>query len=211
MTIRDSVPTPRLAGWLVQLFAPCDQAESILGDLHEEFLQVRSNAGAKAARRWYSKQMRRTVAHLFFVGLRTSVLTWAAVVGGLLLLRLTHSAPDWVLSEVTDKYLAYWSNHFAAYLWLLRVMWPAHLAASVFTGCMVAVVAKEREMVATLTLGLILCAMALVASLSIATVTGHFLSFWSLATAFSDPVAISLGGIIVRQHRFAAVTRPHPN
>jgi hypothetical protein len=201
--MRDSVPTARLAEWLVNLFAPMDEAESIVGDLQEEFLQVRSTAGVRAARRWYSRQMRKTVSHLFLSGLRTSPLTWAAVIGGLLLLRLTHSAPDWLLSGLTDKYLTYWSNHFAAYLWLLRVMWPAYLAASLFTGCMVALVAKGREMVATLTLGLILCAMAVVASVSAATATGHFLSFWSFATAFSDPVAIILGGIIVWRHRSA--------
>jgi hypothetical protein len=211
MKTRDSIPTARLAEWLLNLFAPLDEAESILGDLQEEFVQVRSNAGVKPARRWYRRQMRKTVAHLFLSGLRTSPLTWATVIGGLLLLRLTHSAPDWLLSELTDKYLAYWSRHFAAYLWLLRVIWPAYLAASLFTGCMVALFAKGREMVATSTLGLILCVMMVVASVYLATSTGHFFSFWSLATAFSDPVAIILGGIIVRQHRFAAVTRLHHN
>jgi hypothetical protein len=211
MSMRDSLPTARLAEWLVNLFAPFDEAESILGDLQEEFSQIRSSAGVGSARRWYSRQMRKTVAHLFFSSLRTSPSTWAAVIGGLLLLRLTHSAPDWLLSELTDKYLTYWSNHFAAYLWLLRVIWIAYLAASLFTGCMVAILARGREMVATSTLGLILFAMAVVASLSIATATGHFLSFWGLATAFGDPVAIILGGIIVRQHRSAAAIRLRPN
>jgi hypothetical protein len=211
MTNHDSVPTPRLAQWMINLFALRDEAESILGDLQEEFLQVRSSAGLKAARHWYRRQMRKTIAHLFLSGLRTSPLTWAAVIGGLLLLRLAHSAPDWLLSELTDKYLFYWSNHFAAYRWLLRVMWPAYLAASLFTGCMVALLAKGREMVATSTLSLILCAMVFVASVSQATSTGNFLSLWSVATGLSDPVAIILGGIIVRQHRFATAIRLRTN
>jgi hypothetical protein len=210
MTVHDSIPTPWLTEWLVNLFAPCDEADSILGDLQEEFSQIRSSAGVGAARRWYSRQTRRTVAHLFFSSLRTSPLTWAAVIGGLLLLRLTHSAPDWLLSQLTDRYLAYWSNHFAAYVWLLRAMWIEYLAASLFTGCMVALVAKGREMVATSTLGLILCMMVVVASVSLATSTRNLLSFWSVTTGLSDPVAIILGGIIVRQHRFAAVTRLRP-
>jgi hypothetical protein len=207
MTIRDSVPTSRLSEWLVNLFSPPDEAESILGDLQEEFLQIRSCAGIEIARRWYSRQIRKTIVHLFFSGLRTSPLTWAAVVGGLLLLRLTHTAPDWLLSELTDKYLTYWSNHFAAYLWLLRAMWIEYLTTSLFTGCVIALFAKGREIVAVSTVGLILCALAVIGSVSMAAVTGHFLSFWSVITALSDPAAIILGGVIVRRHRSAAVAR----
>lgn len=35
----------RLAAWLVELFASAEQAESILGDLHEEFSDVASKSG----------------------------------------------------------------------------------------------------------------------------------------------------------------------
>jgi hypothetical protein len=31
---------PRLVAWLVELFASTNQSESILGDLHEEFLDI---------------------------------------------------------------------------------------------------------------------------------------------------------------------------
>jgi hypothetical protein len=206
MTSADSSLTPQLAEWLISLFVSVEEAESILGDLQEEFLQIRSKAGARAARRWYSRQMRRTVAHLFLSGLRTSPLTWAAVIGGLFLLRFTHSAPDWLLSQLTDKYLTYWSNHFAAYLWLLKVMWIEYLATSLFTGCMVALLAKGREVVATSTLGLILGGMALV-SVTVVAATGHFVSFWGLIMTFIDGVALVFGGVIVRRHRSAAAIR----
>jgi hypothetical protein len=35
---------PHLATWLVELFASVGQAESILGDLHEEFSEIASRA-----------------------------------------------------------------------------------------------------------------------------------------------------------------------
>ncbi len=36
---------PRIASWLVELFASAEQAESILGDLSEEFSDLASRSG----------------------------------------------------------------------------------------------------------------------------------------------------------------------
>jgi hypothetical protein len=157
----DFVQPPRVATWLVNLFTPTEEAESILGDLLEEYSHLASKSGVAFARSWYWRQTVKTIAHL--IGTGFTVAPWstaAAVVGGFLLHRFFSGLPDNVLSAVTDRYLVYWSNHFEAYrFWATDGMLIAHLTASMFVGCMVALAAKGREMVATMTLGFIHCAM----------------------------------------------------
>jgi hypothetical protein len=203
-----SVHPPRIATWLVSLFAPTgEEAESILGDLQEEFPQLASKSGIPFARKWYWRQTMKTIAHLFGAGFRDA--PWsvaAAVVGGFLLLRFVTGLPDKLLSAVTDRYLAFWSTHFKAYIWMLNGMGIAHLTAVTFAGCVVALVAKGREMVATITLALVICALHGSALVWIGMHQPIDVAWilWSCA----DPLAIVLGGAIVRSHRSAAKTLP---
>jgi hypothetical protein len=102
----------------------------------------------------------------------------------------------------------YWSNHFHAYLWVLKGLWIEYLMGSLFTGCVIALVAKRREMAATMTLAIILSAMAVVGTVWAATITGDASYLWNLSRQFADPFAIVVGGVIVRSRRSAAITRP---
>ena len=200
---------PRLAAWLVNLFAPADQAESILGDLHEEFSQIGSKSGAAAARDWYWRQSLRTMANLASGGFRGAPWTTSgAVIGGFLLLRFAHWLPGKLLNAVTDRNLMYWSNHFHAYLWVLKAQFPEYLLTTLLTGCIVALIAKKREMIATMALGIILCAMILFGYLSALAKTGDTYYLGSMPWAFSDPLAIILGGMLVRRLRFHVTTLP---
>jgi hypothetical protein len=77
---------PRIASWLVELFAPTEHAESILGDLLEEFSDLASKSGLASAHRWYWRQSAKTIVHLFGTGLR--IAPWSIVgivLGGFLL------------------------------------------------------------------------------------------------------------------------------
>lgn len=198
---------PFLAAWTVNLFAPAEQTESILGDLQEEFSQVASKSGRGIARRWYWRQSWRTIAHLAGSGLRGAPWsTAAAVLVGFLLLRFAHGLPGKILTVVTDKYLIYWSNHFQAYLWVLRALPIEYLMGSALVGCIVALAAKGREMVTTMTLGLVLFAMAVVGTLWAVTVTGDPSYLWNLTWQLNDPIAIVMGAMIVRMRRAAATT-----
>ena len=199
---------PRLAVWAVNLFAPADQAESILGDLHEEFLQVGSKSGVDVARSWYWRQSLRTIAQLAGAGFRGAPWsTAAAVIAGFLLLRFVHGLPDKLLTVVTDKYVMYWSNHFQAYLWVLKGLPIEYLLGSLFSGCVVGLAAKGREMVATITLALILCAMSAAGTVWLVAHTGDASFLWNLPWFFTDPVAIVMGGVISRKLRSNAATR----
>src|SRR5215510_5219875 len=81
--MRHAPPTPRpprLAAWLVSLFGSSEQAESILGDLSEEFLDIVSKSGIAFARRWYWRQSLKTIAHLAGSSFRTAPWLLAGVV-----------------------------------------------------------------------------------------------------------------------------------
>jgi len=211
MSRASSIQPPRIAAWLVGLFTPDQETECIPGDLLEEFSYLVSNSGGPFARRWYWRQTVTTIAHLFATGFRIAPWsTGAAVVGGYLLGGFVHGLPDKVLSAVTDRYLGYWSHHFKAYMfWASDGMWAAHLILSVFVGCMVALAAKGREMVATMTLAIVFYTMVGV---------GYFASVgkhWPLDLTLSwmlfqcsGPFAIMVGGVLVRTFRSAARARP---
>ena len=203
----DFVRPPRIASWLVNLFTPAEETESILGDLHEEFSQLASKSGVAVARSWYWRQTVKTVAHLVGNGFRVAPWsTTAAVVGGFLLMRFVSGLPGKLLSAVTDRYLMFWSTHFQAYLWVLNGMAIAHFTLSMFVGCMVALAAKGREMVAAMTLALVHCALIGAALVWVAMRQPVDVA-WILWSCF-DPFAIVVGGAIVRTRRSAAKTVP---
>ncbi len=209
MTFRfHSQRPPHLAEMAVNLFAPAEQAESILGDLREEFSQVGSKSGREIARRWYWRQSLLTIVQLAGSGFRSEPWSTAAVlIAGFLLLRTVHRLPGLALDVLTDRYLMYWSNHFHAYLWLLKGLWLEYLMGSLFTGCVIALVAKRREMAATMTLALILSAMAIVGTVWAVVITADTSYLWNLPWSFADPFTIVVGGVIVRMHRSSAKTQ----
>ena len=200
------VRPPRISTWLVKLFASTEE-ESILGDLLEEYSDLASKSGIVFARRWYWRQAVKTIAHLVRIGFRGAPWsTTAAVIGGFLLHRFVSGLPDKLLSAVTDRYLAFWSTHFKAYIWMLNGMPIEHLIGSMFVGCVVALAAKGREMIATMTLALVFCTLIGAAVVWVAAHRPMDVAWmlWSCA----DPVAIVVGGAIVRMRRSAAATLP---
>ena len=203
------VQPPRIAVWFVNLFTPAEEAEAILGDLVEEYSHLASKSGVAFARSWYWRQTFKTIVHLVGTGFRVAPWsTTAGVVGGFLLLRFVSGLPDKLLSAVTDRYLVFWSTHFKAYIWLLNGMLIEHYIALMFVGCVVALVAKGREMVATMTLSLVLGALGVVASLVIVAKTGDDWLLSRLPWHFADSFAIVVGGAIVRTRRSAPTNRP---
>ncbi len=205
------IQPPQLAVWLINLFASAEEAESILGDLLEEFSHFASESGPAFAGRWYWRQAVRTVVHLAGSGRRGAPwTTLAAIVGGYLLALLVYTLPDKVLDVVTFRYLHYWSHHFAAYMFCATDgMMIAHLALSLFVGSTVALAAKEREMVATVALGLVFFVLASVAYLMPVMVRAGGVSFpGMLGLQCADSLAMVAGGAFVRSRRQATASLP---
>ena len=193
---------PRVAVWLVNLFTPAREAESILGDLLEEFSQVASKSGVTAARRWYWRQTVKTIPHFFGAGLRVAPWSTAvAVMAGFLLLRLISGLPERAIFAVLLRYRVF-DHHFNVYLFFATYgIAIGHVISSLLAGYVVGFAAKGREMVATTTLALIFGAM-FGAAILVLLARGHEL-FWlgMLPWNFADWFAIVIGGAIVRTRR----------
>jgi hypothetical protein len=199
------VQPPRFAVWLLTLFALDTAAESILGDLLEEFTLLASKSGVPFACRWYWRQTLKTILQLAVLGFRTAPwLTAAAVVAGFFLRRVVARLVEPAIFAVIEKYQIP-ERHFSAYVFLASTgIDTGHLITFLFVGFMVALVAKGREMVATTTLGLIFGAMVVVALPAMVT---HGIPLSRLMWNFSDSLAIVIAGAIVRTHRLAAAAR----
>ena len=194
-----SVQPPRIAMWLVNLFAIAEDTDAILGDLLEEFSHLAAKSGTALARGWYWRQTLKTIAHLVCSAYRVAPWsTSAAVAGGFLLRGLVARLPGLAIFAVLEKYHIP-ENHFSAYVFFATTGIDIGQAITfLFVGWVVALGAKEREMAATMTLGLIFAAMAVVGSVANVTRTGDYALLWGLAWYFTDSFAIILGGAIVR-------------
>jgi hypothetical protein len=203
------VQPPRIAVWLVNLFTRAEEAESILGDLLEEYFHLASKSGVAFARSWYWRQTVKTIAHLVGSAFRGAPWsTAAAVVGGFLLLRFVSGLPERAIFAVLRRYRVF-DYHFNAYVFFATDgIAIGHVIAAMFVGCIVALAAKGREMVATMTLGLILGAMAGAASLVLVARGRDPFPPWMLPWYFADWFAIVIGGAIIRTRRSAATTLP---
>lgn len=212
------VRPPRIAAWLVDLFASSEQAESIAGDLLEEFSQLASQSGAASARRWYWRQGVKTIAHLIATGFRVAPWSIAcAVLGGYVLRWFGASFPERAIvavlafrrHHVTPYYT--WQQVQAYMFWLNNGILIVHLLMSLFIGCTVAAAAKGREMAATMTLGLVSPVITSVLFLLLDTryvpPNPTFLSRIAVLQIDSC-IMIVIGGVIVRESRSAMSRRP---
>ena len=210
---RDVVQPPRIAVWLVTLFTPAGDAESIPGDLLEEFSDLASKSGVAFARRWYWRQTVKTIAHLVSAGFRTAPWTiTAAVVGGFLLRwfvsRLSDPAIKGAIDAVLDRYRVYQHDPHAYIFWLTNSMLIIRLIVNTLVGGFVAMAAKGREMTATVMLGLVGDVLAIHATFLTVSKTGDRGVLWTLLHTFAFSIAIVVAGAIVRTRRSAGRTRP---
>jgi hypothetical protein len=204
------VQPPRVAVGLIRLFTLSEEAESILGDLLEEFSALASRSGVSSARNWYWRQTIKTVPCLAGLGFRTAPwMTVAAVTGGFLLRKLVGPRVGSATFAVLERYQGFFEHHLRAYLWFASTgLDIEHLITFLLIGFIVALAAKEREIVTTAMLALIFGGMALAGSIYAAIRTGNDTLLWRLTWYFADSFVIVLAGAIVRMHRLAGKSRP---
>jgi hypothetical protein len=201
------VQPPHIANWLVNLFAAAEEAESITGDLLEEYSQLAPKSGVAFARRWYWRQTAKTIAHLITKELQNAPWSMTAVVvGGFFLRQFTFGLPERAIFSVLKRYSVF-DHHFSAYVFFASTgIEIGRLVVSMLVGCVVAWAAKGREMVATIVLGLFLGALCGV-SFMVLLAWSRLPFLETLPWQFAEWVAIVLGGVMVRIRRSAATTR----
>lgn len=204
------VGPPRFAEWLLTLFALDDQAEPILGDLLEEFNLRASKSGGPFARRWYWRQTFKTVLQLAILGFRTAPwLTTAAVAGGFFLRKLVAPWVEPPIFAVLEKYQVY-EHHFNVYMFFASTgIDIGHLITFLLIGFVVAFMAKGREMVATISLGLFWAALTVVSFPAVVMRIGYGTALSREMVYLADSLAIVIAGVIVRTRRLGSRTR-HP-
>jgi hypothetical protein len=160
MTSRGSPARPaRIATWLISLFVLDNQAEPIEGDLLEEFSAIASRTNPAAARRWYWKQSLKTSAHLAWISLRSAPwqIAFTTLAGFSILWYVENQLglPTHLVCAAIDRYSSFYMNHFSIWQFCLNYGIPAvSWILVVLVGCLIALVARGREIVATATLGL---------------------------------------------------------
>lgn len=199
---------PFIASWLIGLFTSDWHADAISGDLLEEFSGLAAKSGATYARRWYWRHSMKTVLALIGTGLRTAPwLIASTVIGGFLLLWFGLSLPEKLIVAVLElrrhHVIPYYTQREmdAHVFWLNTGILIGYLLVSLLVGCIVAMVAKGREMIATLTLSFARFALSLVAWFN---VVRHWPPLAILLTSFAFIILIPIGGLLVREVRRAA-------
>jgi hypothetical protein len=202
------VQPPRLAVWLLTLFALDDVAESILGDLLEEFTLLASKSGVAFARRWYWRQTLKTVYQLADHGFRTAPWsTTIAVAAGFALRGDAGRLVEPTIFAVLERYQVY-QYHFGTYMFFASTgIDIGHLTTFLLVGFVVAFVAKGREMVATMSLGLFWGALTVVSFPAVVMQSGYGTALSRVMVYFADSLAIVIAGMIIRTHRLGAAGR----
>jgi hypothetical protein len=193
---------PRMAAWLVALFTRPESAESIAGDLVEEFSGLVSKAGVAYARAWYWRQVVKTLWHAGWNAFRVApLLMIVAVVGGWWLTGFGTRSSAHAMQAFLDSHRIY-DLHPDAYLfWIKFPFEMGRVVLCVAIGAMVGLVARKMEMVAAVTLASVQILLFLVAAVALIA-SGRawldwFLTPWNLLSA----MAVVAGGTIVRTWR----------
>jgi hypothetical protein len=200
------VQPPLIAVWLISLFALAEEQESILGDLLEEFSLLASKSGVPAARKWYWRQMIKTVPQLAGLALRSAPwMTFTTAVGGLVLRFLVGRLVGYVTFAVLHRYGVFFEHHHFTVFLFFNV---EHLITFLLIGLIIAFVAGEREIVITTMLAFIFGASVIVGSTYGAVRYGIDPIFWRLTCYLGDLFVIVVAGAIVRTHRLAPKSPP---
>lgn len=190
-----------MATWLLTLFTSSEEDEGITGDLLEEFNQLASRSGVAFARSWYWRQTVKSLVHL--AGSAFSGAPWstvAVVLGGFLLRKLASGLPEQTIAAAVNRTFLY-EHHFGAYMfWMTDGIDLGHIVLAGLVGSIIALAARGREMITTITLasvGCVMTATALVVWMS----HGQDMVLWRLLWSVADSLAIVMGGVIVRSCR----------
>jgi len=198
---------PRIASWVIGMFAYREQAEAIDGDLLEEFSEINVSKGASVARRWYWKQSLKTSAHLFWTAFRSAPgLIAVTTIGAFLFLWATQSLPVRLVYSLLELHSDFFDAH--SYSWSFCVHYGAAIVGwivAILLGCSIGLVAKGKEIVATATFGVFRIAGAWIPTILLfwgcrVLLPHHWLDYMQWNTTY-------IGVVVLRGFNFAEAYR----
>lgn len=198
---------PRIAAWLVALFTRPESAESITGDLVEEFSALVSKPGAAYARAWYWRQVVKTVWHAGWNAFRISpLLMIVAVVGGWWLTGFGSRSSSHAMQMFLDSHRVYELHPDAYLFWSNFPFEIGRVILCVAVGAMVGLVARKIEMIAVVALASVQITLFLVAAVALIASGREWLDWFVFMTPWNllSAMAVIAGGTIVRIYRTPA-------
>jgi len=204
---------PRTAVWLLLLFTPAEQTESMLGDLLEEFSSLVMTSGAGFARRWYWRQTLNTIQHASVGALRAApLLMLVAVVGGLWSIGFATTLSQHATRTFLDAHGIYQSHPDAYLFWSKFPLRLGRLIICALVGCVVAIAAKRREMQVVTALSVAQLAMFFVAAVAVIARGGEWFHWFVVMFKWNTlcSIATAVGGLIVKVCRSRARKGPSP-
>ena len=208
MHSRSKLDPPQPGAWILSLFAVGEARDVIAGDLSEEYFQRASQSGFPIARRWYWRQIFKSLPHLVTSAFRGSPWTTAAaIIAGFAFRKLIARLPEAAIFFFIERFQIF-QRHFGAYRFLASTgIDIGHLITFLLAGALVAFVARRREVAPAIVLGLIFAGMAVVASVSVVIRFNDYAYLWRLSWYFSDAIAVVVGAVVVRTLRSDLDTR----
>jgi hypothetical protein len=198
---------PRMAVWLLVLFAPAEQTESMLGDLLEEFSSLVRTSGLGLARRWYWRQTLNSIQHACVGALRAApLLMVVAVVAGVWSIGFATTLSQHATRTFLDAHGIYQSHPDAYLFWSKFPLRLGRLLICALVGCVAALVAKRREMQVATVLSLAQMAMFFVAAIAVIARGEEWWFQWFVVMFKWNSlcaIATIVGGLIVKVGRIS--------
>ena len=192
---------PRVAEWLTALFVPADIAESVTGDLQEEFSNLLISWGAPRARSWYWRQAAGITLRAGPAAFRSAPLRmFMTVVAGLWLIGFATRYSTHAMQTLLDARRLYEVNPDAYLFWLKFPLEVGRLAICAAVGSLAALAAKRHEMPVALTVALAQLAMFCAGTIALIAHGRHWVAWfiamipWNVLSA----IATTAGAVIVR-------------
>lgn len=204
------VQPPRIAAWLVDLFVVQEQT-GMQQQILDEFSDMVLRCGIGPARRWYWRRSAKTIAGLIGWGFRTApwLIVAIALCGALVLLLGTSSLQRTIMAIIfsLNHHVTPYYDSKGADAYLSRVedaVLIGSLLESLIVGCFVAATTKGREMIATMTMGVV--SLVMTATIFWVLVATHapinpVLFPHIMIDQLSGSLLMIIGGIIVREVR----------
>jgi hypothetical protein len=208
---RRLVQPPSVAVWLLTLFGPAKEGDSIAGDLLEEFTSLVRQSGVALARSWYWRQSLKTVGHLFMAEFRAAPwLLFLTVVGGFWLIGFGTRFSGHAVQRFLDTQRIYELHPDAYLFWYKFPLEIGRVILCTAIGSLVALAARRKEMAAVMALAcvqMVLFGTAAVAEMFSSREWLHWFLFmltWNSLCA----IATVAGGAMVKTRRTVRLWRP---